>query len=138
MDNSYKTHLWHGVDKSAIDKIASARSGSAFLAKAIQSFFKVLGPDGLTDPKEGDLPKQARAYNVNLPPWARSYMERLPRGYQTRLVRAAVWFYIGRLSNKIDVDKLFAKLMELASKGEVPEVLTDQQKNDIMNFVDQF
>lgn len=137
MGDSYKTRLWIGIDDPIIDVLQDARSGSAWLAQALETFFQKLGPDSLGRPAETAPMRQARAYQVELPQWAQIYLSALPRGYQTRLVRAAAWYQLGRLSNSIDVDALFERLMIVAGEAS-PVPLSSDQKQDIMAFVDQF
>ena len=133
-----KGHFWNGVDDAVIEALQSARSGSAWLAKAIGEFVKTIGPEMLGEVVEGDLVKQARAYNVGLPRWASAYIARLPHGYRTRFVRSAAWFYLGRLSNSLDVDDLVSKLMQVVGNKASEEPLTEVEKMAVEAFVDQF
>lgn len=132
-----KGHFWNGVDDAVIEALQSARSGSAWLAKAIGEFVEVIGPELLGEVVKGDLVKQARAYNVELPRWASAYIARLPHGYRTRFVRSAAWFYLGRLSNSFDIDDLVYKLMQVVGDRS-QEPLTDVEKTAVEEFVNQF
>ena len=134
--NSYKSRLQPGLDDPLLAELRSVRSESAWLAAAIETFFDEFGADDLGE-CDGE-PKQITAYNVQVPKWASSYLDRVG-GYRSRLIRAAAWFYLGRLSATFDVKNIMAEIKRMAGKSMEPsKVLTDEEHELVNTLVDQF
>lgn len=135
--------FWPGIDDAVLQKLQDERSGSAWLGYALAAFIKHVGPDLLGEAGKDTSSKRVTAYSISLPRWAMAYIGRLPYGYQSKLLRAAVWFYLGRLSTSMDLDlaKFLAEVkmvIEQNSKLAFEEPVSTEDRALVETLMNQF
>jgi len=131
----YKTHLLVGIDDPVLEQMAKARTDSAWLAEALKVFFEHFKPEELG---ENDQERKTVSTYADIPKWAEAYLDRAG-GRKSRFIRAAAWFYLGRLSNQFDMKVLIEQLKEFGMLDRAPvKAITSEEKDLIEMFVNQF